>query len=98
MCTVKVTVFLYSFAFCPTKLIAINSFPGICKLCRSDHLAAIRIDQPSNVLFVEETGEPSAAADAEDVSEAVISPEPHASGETRRLPEVCFTIVTILNY
>ena len=46
------------------------------------------IDQPSNALFVEDTGEPSGAADAEDVSETAISPEPHVSGESRRLPEV----------
>ena len=57
----------------------------------------IRIDQPGNVLFVEDTGEPSGAADAEDMSGTVISPEPHVSGETRRLPEICFHTTELLN-
>ena len=70
-------------------------FQGICK--QRDHLAVIRIDQPSNVLFVEDTGEPSGAVDAEDASETRISLEQCVSGETRGLPEVCLYFTELLD-
>ena len=37
------------------------------------------------------------AADAEDVSETAISAEPRVSGESGRLPEVCFYTTELLD-
>ena len=87
-------------------LINVLLFTGICKVCRNDHLAAVRVVNPGENLFTVQSDEPAVAqsddtavtqsevlARAPEGIPEFLSPQPHASSDSGSQLEVCFAFL-----